>query len=151
MRCYGGNHNRTADAESNARRSSPTGQLPRGGRYGHMGNRDRRKRGTADNRGTTLGNAAAEPYRPANAGEVDLDTASAVLLHRPSTTEGHTMNHAHTVFCNQPRYIVVPAANASTWGDLMDYARQRYCVWGNDFMGARQYTATSGALVFKLV
>lgn len=69
------------------------------------------------------------------------------------------MNHMHTAYCDWrlcglesglPRYIVVPAAHSATWGDLMAYTKQRYGVWGNDFIGSRQFTASSGALVFKL-
>lgn len=47
------------------------------------------------------------------------------------------------------KYIAIPADKSGNWNDILDHA-ETLGIYGNDFMGSRQYNAPSGKLVFKL-
>jgi len=47
-----------------------------------------------------------------------------------------------------PKYLAIPADAATTWDGILDHA-EKFGIYGNDFIGSRQYNAKNGVKVFK--
>lgn len=47
-----------------------------------------------------------------------------------------------------PKYLAIPADKSATWDGIFEYA-EKFGIYGNDFIGSRQYNAKTGVKVFK--
>lgn len=48
------------------------------------------------------------------------------------------------------RYIVIPAEFSGTYDAILSYAWRTFRLTGNEFIGSREFVASTGAHVFKL-
>lgn len=50
----------------------------------------------------------------------------------------------------KPRYFAVPASMSVYWGTVFEYAELMFGYSGNDFIGCRTMTSSTGKLVVKM-